>query len=70
MEIDLELARAGRRLHDLVGDIGVAGEPAHGRVRGQQQPQLVDRVLAGADERDGAAGDIHEDREKAHCQMS
>ena len=62
VEIDLELPGRGRGLHDLVGDVGVAGEPAHGRMGGEQQPQLVDRVLARADKRDGTAGDIHENR--------
>src|SRR5262245_13302713 len=60
VDVDLELARAGGRLHDLVGDVGVAGEPADGRMRGQQKAQLVDRMLARAHECDRAAGDIHE----------
>ncbi len=46
MEVDLELARAGGRLHDLVGYVGVARVPANGGVRSEQQAQLVDRVLA------------------------
>ena len=39
-------------------------------IRSEQKPQLVDRVLTGADKRDGTAGDIHENRKKTHCQMS
>ncbi len=70
VEIDLELARAGSRLHDLIGHVGMAGVPAHGGVRGQQQTQLIDRMLARAGERDGTAGDIHENRQKAHDQTS
>ena len=62
VKVDLEMPGRGRGLHDLVGDVGVAGEPAHGRMGGQQEPQLVDRVLARADKRDGTDGDIHENR--------
>jgi hypothetical protein len=70
MKIDLEPARSDGRLYDLVGDIGVAGIPAHRRTRGQEQPQLIDGVLARTHERHRAAGDIHKNREKPHRQPS
>ena len=68
VEIDFELSRSGGSLHDLVGNVGVAGIPAHGGMRGAQQAQLGGGVLAAADQRHGAAGHIQENREKAHCQ--
>ena len=42
VEIDFELARTGRGLHDLIGNIGMAGIPAHRGVRRAQQPKLGD----------------------------
>ncbi len=70
VEIDLEMARTGGGLHDLVANVGMTRIPAHGGVRREQEPKLGDGLLAGADQRHRAAGHIEEYRKKTHRRLS
>src|SRR5262249_33608389 len=68
-EADLKPALAGHG-QDLLGNIGVAGKPAHMRPGGAQQSQLGERGVARADKNKDTRGSVEEDREKPHRVVS